>query len=68
MKPRDFSNVPGGPPFALMALTVILAVIATLMAWSACHRKEYLQVEKEIIIITITHADSVLTPHPRYLP
>jgi hypothetical protein len=66
MKPRDFPNVPGGLPFVLMALTVMLTVIAMLMVWSASHRKEYLQVEKEIIIITFTDVDSVLTPHTRY--
>ena len=68
MNPRDVPNVAGGLPFVWMALTVAFAVTAVLLVWSASQRKEYLQVEKEIIIITLTEVESVPAPHPQYQP
>jgi hypothetical protein len=41
----------------------MFAVTAMLLVWSASHRKEYVQVEKEIIIIVFTEVESAPTPH-----
>jgi hypothetical protein len=66
MNSQDF--VPGKLPVALMALIVMFAVAAVLLLWSASHRKEYVQVEKEIIIIVITEVESAPAPHIQCQP
>jgi hypothetical protein len=66
MKPGDSSKITGTLPFALMAITVMFAVMALLVVWSASHRKEYL--EKEIIVIIVTSVESVPAPYPHYQP
>lgn len=66
MNPHDF--VPGKLPVVLMAMTVMFAVTAVLLVWSVSHRREYVQVEKEIIIITITEVESAPVPHIQCQP
>lgn len=51
-----------------MAMTVMFVVITLFMVWSASHRREYVQVEKEIIIITITSVVSSPTGPIPYQP
>ena len=68
MKPRDLPNVAGRLPFALIGMTVMFAVMTVLVVWSASQRKEYLPVEKEIIVIIVTSVESVPAPYPHYQP
>jgi heme exporter protein CcmD len=68
MNPRDVPNVAGGLPFVWMAPAVAFAVMALLLVWSSSRRREYLPVEKEIIIIIVTSVESVPAPYPHYQP
>lgn len=51
-----------------MAVIVMFAVTAVLLVWSVSHRREYVQIEKEIIIITITSVVSAPTGPIPYQP